>query len=138
MPVIEPIRIEGLRDVQAALKAADGESQKQLRAVLNGAADGIVSTARGLVPRRSGRAAASLKASSSQREVRIKGGSARVPYYPWLDFGGRVGRNNSVSRPFMKSGRFIYAAYNRRKPSFLEALQDGLVKLARDAGFEVT
>ena len=44
------------------------------------------------------------------------------------------------SRPFLPKGRYIYNAYFRRRDSgeFQDALQDGLVDVARQAGIEVT
>lgn len=130
------IKIEGLRELQAKLRKMDGESQKKLRLVLNEAAEIVVETASSRVPRRTGRAAATLRAASGQREASVKGGAARAPYYPWLDFGGRVGRNRSVRRPFLKEGRYIYAALRDRKATIKRAIDDGLSDLIRESGLE--
>lgn len=138
MAAIDPIKVEGLRQFQAALKAMDGESQKQLRVALNKAADLVADAASAKVPRRSGRAAASLRAQSSQREARVMGGSKKVSYYPWLDFGGRIGKDKSVHRPFIQRGRYIYPAYVSEYPKVMEALAGALEELARNAGLEVT
>ena len=138
MPAIDPIHVAGLRDFQSALKQMDGESQKQLRVVLNQASDIVVTYATPKVPARSGRARKSLRAQSSQREAKVMGGSKKVPYYPWLDFGGRVGKKKDVHRPFLKRGRYIYAAYSHQYPEVMEALQAGLAQLAEDAGLTVT
>lgn len=128
------IRIEGLRELQAALRKMDGESQKKIRLVLNDAAEIVLDSARSRVPTRTGRARATLRASSGQREASVKGGTGRAPYYPWLDFGGRVGRNRSVSRPFLKEGRYIYASLRDRRATIQQAIQDGLDGLIREAG----
>lgn len=135
---VDPIKIVGLRDFQAALKQMDGESQKQLRVVLNQASDVVARGASRRVPRKTGRAAASLRAQSSQREARVVGGSRKVPYYGWLDFGGRIGRDKSQRRPFVQSGRFMYPAYSANRDSINRALQESLVALARGAGLTVT
>jgi hypothetical protein len=134
---IDPIHIEGLREFQAALKQMDGETQKQLRVALNKAADVVTASAAPKVPRRSGRAAATVRAQSSQREARVTAGGRRAPYYPWLDFGGRTGRKKSVRRPFIQRGRYIYAAYVREYPQVMKALNDALVDLAQNAGLTV-
>lgn len=131
----DALRIEGLREFQAALKRADGESQKQLRVVLNGAARLVVEGATPRIARRSGRAAASMRAQSQQRVARVKAGGARVPYYPWLDFGGSVGRNKSVHRPFIKAGRYLYPTVRDRRAMIQEELEDGLKRLARNVGW---
>jgi hypothetical protein len=60
-----------------------------------------------------------------------------VPYYPWLDFGGRVGRSRSVVRPYLKQGRYIYRAYFANRDRFAQLLEDTLVDVARQAGLEV-
>lgn len=131
-----PISVAGLRDFQAVLKAADGESQKQLRLVLNDAADVVAGGARRLVPSRSGRARGSVRSTSSQREARVSGGGARAKYYGWLDFGGtRIGRGGGkAARPFLRDGRYVYATYNRRRPWVLERLGKGLEDLIRRTG----
>lgn len=137
MATIDPISITGLRDIQAALKQLDGESQKQLRVVFNDAAQAVVGGAARRVPTLTGAARQSLRATSSQREAKVSGGSKKAAYYGWLDFGGRVGPNRSVSRPFVKTGRYIYPAYAANKESIGKALEQSLVDLCRDNGFEV-
>lgn len=138
MSAIDPIKVQGLREFQRALKDMDGESQKQLRVALNKGAELVAADASAKVPRRSGRAAASVRAASSQREARVMGGSKKVPYYPWLDFGGKIGRDKSVHRPFYKRGRYIYPAYVREYPNVMTALAEALADVARNAGLEVT
>lgn len=137
---VKPIKIEGLREFQRALKEVDGESQKQLRVVLNQVAETVAQGAARRVPRKSGRAAASLRTASSQREARVQGGGARVPYYGWLDFGGtRTGRAGGRSyRPFVKSGRYMYPTIAANTDTLAKALSDALARVARDAGLEVT
>lgn len=130
----EAIRVEGLVEFQRKLKALDGESQKQIRLVLNDAAELVVTKSRSLVPRRSGAAAASIKAQSTQRQGRVKGGSGRVPYYAWLDFGGSVGRNNSIKRPFYKDGRYIYKVFDANRDVVQQRMVAGLDRLIRKAG----
>lgn len=138
MAVVEPIKINGLRDLQAALRQMDGESQKQLRVVLNRAAELVIDKARPRVPVDSGAAKSSLKARSGQREAKVVGGGRKAPYYPWLDFGGKVGRNKSIERKFISSGRFIYPAYKSQQDEILKALEKGIVELAQGAGLEVS
>jgi hypothetical protein len=133
----DPIRIDGLKQFRANLKSLDRELPKALRLAFNEAAEIVVTDARGRVPSKSGKARASVKAKSTQAYSRIAGGGNKAPYYPWLDFGGRVGRNKSVKRPFLKDGRFIYNAYFRNLGRYAEVLQKSLIKLADQAGVEV-
>jgi hypothetical protein len=135
---IDPIKVDGLRDLQRALKQIDGESQKQLRVVLNSISATVAAGAARRVPVRTGRARASVRASSSQREARVTAGSKKVSYYGWLDFGGRIGRDKSNRRPFVKGGRYLYPAYAANRDSVHKALQKSLTDLAREAGLQVT
>lgn len=133
----DPIRIQGLREIQAALKEIDGEAQKKLRLVLNEAAEMVAAEARSRMPSKTGRARASVKVASSQREARVKIGAARAPYAPWLDFGGKVGREGSVSRPFLKDGRYVYPAYYDLKVRLLEKIEQAIRELCEEHGIEV-
>lgn len=134
----EPIRVEGLREFAGNLKRLDSDMPKVLRVGLNEVADLIVKQAVPRIPSRSGRARRSVKARSTRTAVRVVGGSAsRAPYYPWLDFGGRVGRGGSVRRPFLKEGRYLYRAYYDNRSRFAEMLEGVLVDVARQAGVEV-
>lgn len=138
MSTVKPIKVNGLLEFQAALKAMDGESQKQIRVALNSAAELVVAGASRRVPRRSGKAAASVRAMSSQREARVMGGSKKVPYYGWLDFGGRVGRDHATKRPYVPGGRYMYPAFTAQQIEILDQMAKALAALAHDAGLEVT
>lgn len=138
MAIVDPIKVRGLRDLQGALKRMDGESQKKLRLVLNEVAETVAAGTRRRVPRRTGAAAASVKVASSQREARIKEGSAKAPYMPWLDYGGKTGKKKSVKRPFVKDGRYLYPTYRANKSSLLPALEKAIVELAKESGLEVS
>lgn len=135
---VDPIRIQGLTQFQRALKEMDGESQKQLRVVFNKAADLIVQEAPRGMPRKTGAAASSIKARSGQREAVVIAGGRKAPHYPWLDFGGNVGIHKSVKRRFIRSGRYLYPAYDRNSNTVQRILEDGLHELVTDAGLEVT
>lgn len=136
----EPIRVDGLAQFSRDLKRLDAELPKALRVALNDAADLVVGRARPRVPTRSGRAARSMRARSTRTKVRVSAGGARAAYYPWLDFGGRVGRRKSVVRPFLKEGRYLYKGYFELAGTgeFQETLTDALLDVARQAGIEVT
>lgn len=132
------IEVAGLREFRAQLKAMDANLPKQIRVALNAAADLVISYARPKVPRRTGRAAASLKARSGQLEAKVAAGGRTAPYYPWLDFGGSVGVNKSVHRPFYREGRYVYVALREQNPKITEAMSVALTDLATAAGLEVT
>lgn len=136
--LVEPIKIEHLRELQGALKAADGEAQKQIRVVFNAAAEIVLDDARRLVPTRSGKARSTMKALSGQREGKVVAGGKKAPYYPWLDFGGTIGRNKSVRRRVIPGGRYLYPSLTDNYSRILEEMAEGLAEAARNAGLEVT
>jgi hypothetical protein len=84
----EAIKIKGLAEFNRNLRKLDSDLPKALRVALNQAADVVVDAAR---PRRCRAAPAGPQRRSrrsTRTAARVKGGGARVPYYPWLDFGG--------------------------------------------------
>jgi hypothetical protein len=133
------ISITGLREFQGALKAMDGDLPKLLRVVNNQAAKIVVDYAAPRMPRKSGRAQASLKARSSQREARVGMGGRKAPYAPWLDFGGqgRV-KGRPPHREFMKEGRYVYKALAVQRNEIIDAMSAGLAQLATSAGLDVS
>lgn len=134
----DPIKVDGLAQFSRDLRKLDADLPKALRLALNEAADVIVGYAVPRIPKRTGRAARSVKARSTRTAVRVVGGGNRAPYYPWLDFGGRVGPKKSVHRPFLKDGRYIYEGYFVKRSEFSEVLERALLGVARQAGIEVT
>lgn len=132
----ETIRITGLRELNAALKRADTELPKRVRIALNEGAEIVAKGAASVVPRRTGRAAASYKARSTRTAARVAMGGARARYVPWLDFGGKTGRGKSVERTFYKDGRYLFPTLARKRPEVEEKLLAALVGVAEDAGFE--
>lgn len=139
MAATEAIRIAGLREFSRDLKRLDADLPKALRLALNEAAKLVVDDAQPKVPSRSGRARKSMRAASTRTAVRVRAGGKRAPYYPWLDFGGRVGRRQTVQRAVFKEGRYLYKSYFglRGQGAFGEVLQDALLDVARQAGVEV-
>lgn len=134
------IKVVGLKQFSRDLKALDKDLPKAVRLALNKSVDVVVTPAKARVPKRSGRAAGTIKAKSTRTSARISAGGRRAPYYPWLDFGGAVGRKNSVERQFRKRGRYLYLAYFEQRDSgaFERALQDALLEVAAQTGIEVT
>lgn len=131
----DAIRINGLNEFVRSLKAIDNELPKVLRVAFNAAGEDIVRDARADVPSRTGKAKGSVRGSSTQKAFRITGGSKRVPYYPWLDFGGTTPRGGK--RPFKKDGRYIYASYAKHRDELAVLLEAALTDAARAAGIEV-
>lgn len=138
MPLIEPIQVEGLAEVRRALRAMDTNLAKALRVAANKAAQVVVEDAQRRTPRRSGRAAGSIKARSTQTAARVVSGGPRAPHMPWLDYGGRVGANRAVHRPFIKEGRYVYPALADNREKVAEVFRTEVIAASTDAGLEVS
>lgn len=136
--MIEPIKIEGLAEFTRNLKKLDADLPKTLRVAMNGAAKVVVDWAQPRVPRKSGRAAASVRVASTRGAVRARAGGARVPYYPWLDFGGegRI-KGRPAARPFKKEGRYLWAGLAVKRDEVQKVTVQALLDAARAAGVEV-
>lgn len=130
------LHVVGLKEFRAQLKEIDKALPRMLRVAHNEAAELVVVPAKRAVPSRSGKAAKSVRAGSTQTRTRVKGGSKRVPYYPWLDFGGKAG---DVRRQYRKRGRYIYRQYFKLRDSgrFAEVMEESLQDVARKAGLHI-
>lgn len=137
----EAIKIDGLTEFSKALKDMGAELPKGLRLALNACADVVITPARAGMPSVTGRAKSSIRATSTQDKVRVTEGGKKAPWVPWLDYGGEGKRKGRpAKRPYIKSGRFLYPVYFKKRDSgeFETILTDGLIEVARAAGVEVT
>ena len=142
------VEVRGIRELSRAFKAVDAELPKRLKARFLAIAETVASSARGNVPHRTGRAAASIKAKASARGAGIAFGGTAAPHYPWLDFGGSVGKGHfpgkrwsgSVTREWWGKpggdGRYIYPAIDSHKQEITDAAEKAIADVARDAGLE--
>lgn len=134
------IEVTGLREFRSGLRRVDRGLPREVRVILNKAAEIVVDEARPRVPvgpPPRGHAFTSVRSASTQSSGRVKGGGARFPYYPWLEFGGRVGRNNSVERTRTPEGRYIFPAFEDKRDEVREEMRDGLRDLVRRSGLRV-
>lgn len=134
----EPIKVEGLAEVNRALRKVSADAPKGLRVANNSAADLLVSKTIPKIPRRSGRAAKSLKAQSTRTSARVAMGGSRAPYVPWLDFGGSTGIRGSVHRDFLTDGRYLFPTLGENRTEIGSKLQRALVEVVVGAGLDVT
>lgn len=134
-----PVQVEGVREVADALKAIDKGLVKELRKGMAEAAEIVAAEARSRVPSKSGRAASSIKAKGGNRGAGISFGGTKAPYYPWLDFGGSVGRGHepgrafsgAVKRPIVEGGRYVYPALAAKQDEVRGKVDDLLADLIR-------
>lgn len=133
----EPLRVEGLRELRAALRVIDSGNGPAMRKALNQASTVITDKTPPWMPTKTGRARRSVRATSSQTSAKVTEGGARAAYVPWLDFGGRRPLDQR-GRLVRRHGRFIYTTYGKHQDEITDNLNDALVELARNAGFQVS
>lgn len=133
----QPIKVVGLKEFRKGLKGMDAGLPKTVRLTFNQVAEVLVDETRPKIPRRTGRAAASLKAQSTQTAARVSMGGNRAPYMPWLDFGGKTGPKKSVVRPFIRSGRYFFPTLDENRDTVQDLMLSGLTQLAESNGIEV-
>lgn len=138
MPDERTVQVKGLKEFQGAVRQVDKALGPELRKGLNEAAEIVAGAARPLVPVRSGDAAGSIKVGSTQRAAQIKVGGTAAPYFPWLDFGGRVGPRKTTLRPFIQRGRYVYPTLADKRPEVEAKIDEVLRRLAVAAGFDTT
>lgn len=130
------VQVTGLADLQKALRQVDKDLPKELAGGLAEVSQIVVDEARPHIPVRSGKAAGSMKIRKQQRGASIALGGNAAPYMPWLEFGGTVGKSNSIKRPFVHAGRYTYPALRRKDAEVKAKLDEVLERMAKAAGFE--
>lgn len=140
------VKVHGLREVVAAMREADAAVPKRLREHLLPVARLVASRTAAKVPREKGDAAGSLSARAGQSGASVAFGGASAPHFPWLDFGGSVGKGHrpgvpwsgSVTRPWMPGGRYVYPTIAEHRDDIAEAALDAVERSATDAGLKVS
>lgn len=128
------IRVDGLDELRKRLRAADKGLAKELGQAGKKAADIVARAAKPKVPVRTGRAASTMRAVVVNGGGGVKFGGPKAPYAAWLDFGGKVGRNKSVIRPFVKIGRYRYPALASKRDEVVRTYEELLEDVLRRAG----
>lgn len=132
------LAVGGLKEFQRGMRGMDRDLGKAVRIGLNEVADVVVDAARPKIPSRTGAARASLKAASTQTQAKISAGGQKARYYPWLDFGGAVGRAKATKRPFYKAGRYVYPTVGEKQDEISKTLLKVMAQLAQANGVEVS
>lgn len=165
MPV--KMEMKGLNELLAALRKVAPEAKREFTAELRTIGKMVAEDAAAEMPKRSGKARRSVKVKIVTRKgfegVQVVEGGSVAPYAPWLDFGGTVGRGRkstarvtihgsgkvtvkrlgstgtgSVTRPFIRDGRYLYPAYFRRYDDMVKATTEAVRKAANAAGLKAT
>ena len=117
-------QIEGLREVQKALRDVGNNLLNEMKPTHLKAAEAIVPAAKQLAPVRTGRMAASIRAAAVRTGGRVRVGSSGVPYAGPIHFGWPARR--ITPQPF------VYEALDPRRDEvaaiYAERLNDMIVK----------
>jgi hypothetical protein len=109
------IKVEGLRDALAALKAV-GTPTAEISAAAQEAGEIVANMSRSLVPVRSGRLRASIKSRKQARKVLISAGNnTTIPYANPIHFGWYYDKNNFVKKNILPNPFFSKALGITRK-----------------------
>lgn len=127
------VQVDGLNVTAATLRAVDADLHRGLKPLLNEAARVIANEAKTRVPRKSGRLANSIRPASTATQGRVAMGSKRVSYAGFIEFGGRVGRHNSVRRAWVPSGRYLQPSLKAKRAQIDHFAETLLQRAARRA-----
>jgi len=122
MPSGARVEVEGIKSLASSLRKAGEEGARDMLIAANREAAALVeSTARPLVPRRTGRLVATLKSSGAARGGVVQVGRAKVPYAGPIHFGW--------FRRHIKPQPFLYEALDRRRADVEETYYKRLDEL---------
>jgi hypothetical protein len=141
MPADVTVHVEGLVPLRNALRLVEPTLQKKLRTRFKAVADEVAGKVRSMMPRRSGKAADSVRGGASTTTAYvITGKKSTAPYAAWLDFGGTlhpVGqRMNTQVRPRVKGGRYMYPAIAAMQPKTERAALRAIEETAHELGLK--
>lgn len=101
------VRARGLEGFRHDLEVSSDRLVDGVRSLMSELADETADDARD-------RARSGKKTGASMNSIRAMGpvvtAGADVPWYGFADFGGKVGRNKSISRRYIKGGRWLFPA----------------------------
>ena len=111
------LEIEGLRDVQKAMRNFSDDSRNDMKETHRKAGQIVVDGAAKFVPVRSGALLASLRSAPTQRQGRVRVGSAAVPYAGPIHFGWparKIQPNPFIYEVLDGRRQEVYALYAQR------------------------
>lgn len=115
------VYVEGVREVVRSLERL-GVAVTDLKAVFKNIGNKVVSDAQSLVPRKSGRLAATIKSSNAKNKAIVRAGSARVPYAGVQEYGGY----NNIA-----PSNYLRGAVEQNQAYAVKTMDDGLRQLIR-------
>jgi hypothetical protein len=93
------VKVEGLRELNRALRAVPAEYRKAQKEIHRKTAEPVAKAAKPLAPNQTGRLEQSIRALGSQRAGTVAAGGARLPYAPPIHWGWPA--RNIAPQPFL-------------------------------------
>ena len=134
------VRVRGTAKLAAEIGLLKGRLPRVVKQAARDAAKPVLRDTKAMVPigpAKGGHAKSSLRIVTSRGGIAIRGGGGRFPYYPWLEFGGGVGRNKRTFRQRAPGGRYLFPALRANRANIEKAMNRNIVRAARDSGFKV-
>lgn len=135
----QKIEVHGLRELRAALKAAEGRSPKEIQQANKDAAEIVASTARRRFhrgPHQGGGivlpAADSVKAQATSGRGIVAFGGQRSPHAPVRNFGGTIPRRGTTSRTVIQGDEVIFASIASEQHHWLNEYEQALKRIGRN------
>jgi hypothetical protein len=97
-----------VRDLKKVESDTSGPVLVAMREAAREAAQPVAIRARGTLPDVSGDLVATVRVNATRTGASVRMGSARVPYAGWVEFGGRRHHPHESSRPYVKTGRYLF------------------------------
>lgn len=130
------VELRGVKELNRAFRQLETGMDVELRLAFKAIAQQVATRVAAKVPRLTGTAAGSVKPRASGGSAGVAAGGARAEYYPWLDFGGRVGRSKGNYRELVVGGRYLYPTIGESKEDIGRMADEAIQIVARKADFE--
>lgn len=132
------VEVEGLRELTRSLKRVERELGGEIRRAFNRIVNPVMSEARAEWPRSddSDHMADTIREGSTQAYAAVKAGGQEPGAFGFIEFGGKVGINESVSRPFDPEGRYLFPAAVRHERELAMEAERELGQLINRAGLD--
>ena len=135
------VRVIGLDHFRRGIAGMRRNLDPRVYRFLREAAHTVADTARPRIPigpAIGGHAVTSLTPYVSGQSAGVYAGGELFPYYAWLDFGGVIAPNGTpIRRPFLKKGRYIWAAFSEHRAPIMHKAQRVVGDLGVSFGIDV-
>lgn len=133
------VDVDGVNEALRGLRRMDRRTPDAVRSSTQSASDIIAGQVRSrlpLGPSANGHIRSTVDVRSVGMGYEVSAGNAKLPYYGWLDFGGAVGRDNSVTRPFIGGGRYMFRSYTEEKSFIAQRMENAIRNAAKMSGLD--